>query len=107
MNEIGWYEIHVNQDGVLFIFGCRNKHADQNCGEEISKWGKATGAVQGGHLDFSLQRKVVAGEIIKLKAFHLLIAAKSIELVRDGKAESATQPSANATSDKQEFEKGK
>ena len=87
-----WYEVRVKQDGFLYVFGCRNKDPDRDGGEKITAWEDATGALNASGLNFSRRRKVTAGEIIKLKAFHVLLAAKSIELAHDGKAEPTTQP---------------
>ena len=97
------YNIRVNQDGVLYAFGFRdNKNAtvQELLGtEEISKWENFDGSVhdfplRGVPHNFCYRRKIVTGEIIKLKGLELQFAAKSIELVRDGKAEANTQPSA-------------
>jgi hypothetical protein len=40
------YEIHVNQDGVLYVFGCRNHTPNQDGCAKISEWQDATGAIQ-------------------------------------------------------------
>ena len=87
------YEIRVNQDGILYAFSCNSKirkTAQDFLGvEEASKWEDAANAIRGQNFNICFQRKVAAGEIIKLKGHQCQLAAKSIELVRDGKAESA------------------
>jgi hypothetical protein len=62
----------------------------------ISKWEDADDAIRSPTVAFCLRRKVALGEIIKLEGHGLQIAAISIELARDGKLESSTQPPASA-----------
>ena len=83
------YEIRVNQDGVLYAFGWGSKGRLGT--DDISKWEAADGAITGGGVNYCFRRKVAASEIIELHGRELQIAAKSIELVSDGKSEPATQ----------------
>jgi len=91
------FEVSVKQDGVVYAFCGPNKNKtkrDLVGDEEADKWEAVAGAIRSARDHLCFRRKVAAGEIIKLHGFELQLAAKSIELVRNGKAASATQPTA-------------
>ena len=81
----GWYGIRVNQSGLLYFFGCKN--SNQNRREKLGLWDDATGMIQADGLDYSRFRHVAAGETFRLNGWHVLVAAKNIKLVPDGKIE--------------------
>ena len=76
------YEIHVHENGVLYAFGTlgeKNPIARHLLGtEDTAAWKKVRGMIGDSSELFCLRRDVTAGEIIKLSAMDLQLAAKSI-----------------------------
>ncbi len=90
---INSYEIRVNQDGILYAFGGKKNTSSWNFigADQVSKWENAAGDIRGININLCFRRKVFAGEMIRLSAYELQLAAKSIrvnELGRDKKAQS-------------------
>jgi formylglycine-generating enzyme required for sulfatase activity len=98
-HTINSYEIRINQDGVLYVFGGGNDNRKSFLAwlgpQEVGKWEAADGAISG-TFNFCFRRKVSSGEIIKLKGLELLLASKSIQLKAPA-ANKETDPSTQPT----------
>ena len=97
---INSYEIRINRDGILYAFGGDKKTSSRDFvgADEAGKWENATGDIRGVYVNLCLRRKVFAGERIRLSAFELQLAARSIrvnEMVGNKKAP-PTQPWTNS-----------
>jgi hypothetical protein len=100
-HQINAYEIHVNQDGVLYAFGSAKKDRPVQALlglKDISEWESAPEAIIGQTFYLCVRRKVKAGEVIKLHGMELRLAAKRIQLdspVSYKKPESPNQTTAS------------
>jgi len=75
------YEIRVNRAGIIYAFGGGPKQtAAETFGKEVAQWEPAVGAIKGKNVNLCFRRKVIAGELITLKAFELQLAAESIAI---------------------------
>jgi predicted Ser/Thr protein kinase len=83
-HKLNAYDIRVNQDGILYVFGGGRAEAAQDIFAEIEvgKWEDARGAIRDSKFNFSFcfRRKVIAGETIRIQGKEIQIAAKHILL---------------------------
>jgi hypothetical protein len=76
------YQIQVNRDGELYVFGPKRTPAAEAFGGDAAKWERVEGLVVGGGIDVVYRRNVIAGEKIRLHGFEWSVASESIELMK-------------------------
>jgi serine/threonine protein kinase len=76
------YEVSISQSGTLYAFGGRHKDAtvEDIFGKDAPQWQTDEKAIKGSNIKMCYRREVKAGEVIRLKAFELQLAAQKIIL---------------------------